>query len=65
MDHMMEARVVNNLTFALKDKTLVVVTHRTPLLALVDMVGVLDGGRLTRFGPRADVLKELSGNANA
>ncbi|NCY25515.1 MAG: ATP-binding cassette domain-containing protein [Alphaproteobacteria bacterium] len=65
MDHMMEARVVNNLTFALKDKTLVVVTHRTPLLALVDMVGVLDGGRLTRYGPRADVLKELGAHGNA
>lgn len=65
MDHMMEARVVNNLTFAVKDRTLIVVTHRTPLLALVDMVAVLDGGRITRFGPRADVLKELGAHGNA
>lgn len=61
MDHMMEARLVNNLQFAFKDKTVVLVTHRTPLLALVDAIAVLDQGRITRFGARGDVLKELSG----
>lgn len=60
MDHLMEARLVQNLKFALKDKTLVVVTHRSPLLALVDAIAVLEHGRITRFGAREMVLKDLS-----
>jgi ATP-binding cassette subfamily C protein LapB len=63
MDHVMESRVVGNLQFACKDKTLIVVTHRTPMLALVDYVAILEGGKITRSGPRADVLKELGQNA--
>ncbi len=60
MDHHMESRLVNNLQFAFKDKTVVLVTHRTPLLALVDAIAVLDNGRVTRFGAREKVLRELS-----
>jgi len=63
MDHRMEARLVQNLKFALKDKTLVVVTHRTPLLSLVDAIAVLENGRLVRYGNRADILKDLLGHA--
>jgi ATP-binding cassette subfamily C protein LapB len=60
MDHVMESRLVHNLNFVAKDKTLVVVTHRTPLLSLVDSIAVLDGGRITKHGSRNEVLKELS-----
>lgn len=63
MDHVMESRLVHNLNFVLKDKTFVVVTHRTPLLSLVDSIAVLEGGRITRHGARSDVLKELSEHA--
>lgn len=60
MDHVMEARAVNNLKEACKDKTLIVVTHRSPMLALVDQVALLDNGQITRHGPRDEILKELS-----
>jgi ATP-binding cassette subfamily C protein LapB len=61
MDHVMEARLVTNLKPAIRDKTVILITHRTPLLALLDSVAVLDQGRLVRFGPRAEILKELTG----
>ncbi|MBY0407969.1 MAG: ATP-binding cassette domain-containing protein, partial [Rickettsiales bacterium] len=60
MDHMMEARLVQHLRSAMQGVTLVVVTHRSPLLALVDAVAVMDQGRITRFGARDDVLKAIS-----
>ena len=47
--------------FAFKDKTVVLVTHRTPLLSLMDASAVMDRGKVTRFGARDHVLKELSG----
>lgn len=65
MDHATEARVVQNLHAACANVTLVLVTHRTPLLALVDSVAVLEGGRLTRMGARDAVLKELTQHAGA
>ncbi len=59
MDHQMEARLVQNLRFAIRDKTLVIVTHRSPLLMLVDRIAIMEAGRITRDGQRADILKEL------
>jgi ATP-binding cassette subfamily C protein LapB len=59
MDHAMETRLVQNLRFALKDKTLVIVTHRSPLLALVDRIAVMGEGRILRDGQRGDILREL------
>src|SRR5206468_1778263 len=40
-------------------KTLIIVTHRPPLLALVDRILVIDNGRLVADGPRDDVLQAL------
>lgn len=60
MDHIMEQKLVQNLKTALEGKTLVIVTHRSPLLSLVDGVATLEGGRMTRFGQRDEILKELS-----
>jgi ABC-type protease/lipase transport system fused ATPase/permease subunit len=38
----------------------VVVAHRPGVLAVVDLVGVMDGGRLRAFGPRDEVLRRAS-----
>ncbi len=59
MDHQMESRLVQNLRFAIRDKTLVIVTHRSPLLMLVDRIAIMEAGRIARDGPRADIMKEL------
>ena len=42
-----------------KDKTLIVVTHRTSLLELVDRIIVIDGGRVVADGPKAQVVEAL------
>jgi ATP-binding cassette subfamily C exporter for protease/lipase len=44
--------------------TLIVISHRTQLLSLMDFMLVLMDGQVTAFGPRDEVLKSLS-QANA
>jgi ATP-binding cassette subfamily C protein LapB len=63
MDTMLEARLVRNMKEFIGDRTLVVATHRAPVLQLVDRVIWLDSGRLVADGPKADVLKRMSGAA--
>ncbi len=45
---------------ALPDTTLVLVTHRMAMLALVDRLIVMDRGRVIADGPRDDVLRALA-----
>ncbi|OYU99790.1 MAG: hypothetical protein CFE45_11610 [Burkholderiales bacterium PBB5] len=45
---------------ALQDTTIVLVTHRMAMLALVDRLIVMDRGRVMADGPRDEVLKALS-----
>ena len=61
MDTMLEARLVKNLRDFIGDRTLIVATHRAPVLQLVDRIIWLDSGRLVADGPKADVLKRMSG----
>jgi ATP-binding cassette subfamily C protein LapB len=65
MDTMLEARVVKNLKGFIGNRTLIVATHRAPVLQLVDRIIWLDSGRLVADGPKADVLKRMSGGAAA
>jgi ATP-binding cassette subfamily C protein LapB len=44
----------------LTDTTIVLVTHRMAMLALVDRLIVMDRGRVIADGPRDEVLKALS-----
>jgi ABC-type protease/lipase transport system fused ATPase/permease subunit len=37
----------------------VLVSHRFVMMRVVDMIGVLQGGVLARFGPRDQMLQEL------
>jgi len=63
MDTMLEARLVKNLAEFIGDRTFIVATHRAPVLQLVDRIIWLDSGRLVADGPKADVLKRMSGVA--
>jgi ATP-binding cassette, subfamily C, bacterial LapB len=63
MDTMLEARLVRNMKEFIGERTLVVATHRAPVLQLVDRVIWLDSGRLVADGPKVDVLKQMSGAA--
>ena len=59
MDNSTETLIKNNLTTVLADKTLILVTHKTALLSLVDRVIVLDGGKMVADGPKESVLDAL------
>jgi ATP-binding cassette subfamily C protein LapB len=63
MDTMLEARLVKNLKETIGDRTLIVATHRAPVLQLVDRIIWLESGRLVADGPKADVFKRMSGAA--
>jgi ATP-binding cassette subfamily C protein LapB len=63
MDTMLEARLVRDLNSYIGQRTLIVATHRAPVLELVDRIIWLDSGRLIADGPKADVLKRMSGAA--
>ncbi|MGS2742353.1 type I secretion system permease/ATPase [Halomonas sp. LS-001] len=59
MDHASEDRLKKQLTQYAADKTLIVVTHRTSLLSLVDRIIVMDGGKVVADGPREQVVEAL------
>jgi len=59
MDNSTEERLKHQLAAALEHRTVVLVTHRASLLALVDRLLVLDGGRLIADGPKELVLEAL------
>jgi ATP-binding cassette subfamily C protein LapB len=58
MDPATENQLINNLR-GMKDVTLLLVTHRTAMLPLVDRLVLLDQGRVVLDGPRDEVLKRL------
>ncbi|HYC81094.1 MAG TPA: type I secretion system permease/ATPase, partial [Solirubrobacterales bacterium] len=63
MDDQTEGALLQRLQDELKDRTLVLITHRLPLLRLVDRIVVLDKGRVVADGPRDTVLKQLTRKA--
>jgi ATP-binding cassette subfamily C protein LapB len=60
MDQQTEAGLIHRLQEELKDRTLVLITHRPVLLQLVRRVIVIDKGRIVADGPRDAVLKQLA-----
>ena len=59
MDNSTEERLKRHLAQTSDGKTLIVVTHKTSLLTLVDRIIVLDQGRLIADGPKESVLEAL------
>ncbi|MCK6374373.1 MAG: ATP-binding cassette domain-containing protein, partial [Zoogloea sp.] len=60
MDPATEARLIENLR-NIKGTTMLLVTHRTAMLPLVDRLVVLDQGKVVLDGPRNEVLRKLQG----
>jgi ATP-binding cassette subfamily C protein LapB len=59
MDYQSESQLKARLKAAGQDKTLILVTHRTSLLDLVDRLMVIDHGRIMADGPKAQVVDAL------
>jgi ATP-binding cassette subfamily C protein LapB len=65
MDLLTEQHVVRSMKAALKDCTIVAISHRPAVLALVDRLIVMEGGRVILDGKKADVLRELEARRTA
>ncbi|QCT20997.1 type I secretion system permease/ATPase [Jejubacter calystegiae] len=61
MDAQTEQQFLRHLQIATRQQTLVVVTHRPSLLALVDRIIVIDSGKVAMDGPKEQVLARLRG----
>jgi ATP-binding cassette subfamily C protein LapB len=59
MDNQSEVRLKARLRQASVGKTLLLVTHRTALLELVDRLIVVDAGKIVADGPKAQVVEAL------
>jgi ATP-binding cassette subfamily C protein LapB len=61
MDMQAEEAFTLHIKEQVRDKTLILITHRQHLLALVDRLILVDQGKIVIDGPRDDVLKALAG----
>jgi ATP-binding cassette, subfamily C, bacterial LapB len=61
MDAQTEAGLITRLQSELQGRTLVLITHRPPLLQLVQRIILIDKGRVVADGPRDAVLKQITG----
>jgi ATP-binding cassette subfamily C protein LapB len=60
MDPRHENLFVRNLGNFTKDKTFIVVTHRKPILSIVDRILVIEEGKIILDGPSNEVLKKFA-----
>ena len=61
LDNTVENKLKINLKTNTANKTMLLVTHRTSMLDLVDRLIVMDNGKILLDGPRDEVLARLSG----
>jgi ATP-binding cassette subfamily C protein LapB len=59
MDNSSEATFKNRLTEALSGKTLILITHRSSLLSLVNRLIIVEGGKIVADGTKEEVLQAL------
>ncbi len=59
LDEVSERNFITKMASWMTEKTLIVATHRLPILSVVDRIIVLDNGKIVMDGPRNHILKEL------
>jgi len=62
LDEGSEMAVLQNMQNWLGNRTLIVATHRYPVLALVDRIIIIDNGKIVRDGSKEDILNGMSSN---
>jgi ATP-binding cassette subfamily C protein LapB len=60
MDFSTEAQITQRIGAYAADKTVILVTHRTSMLAMVNRVIVIDGGKVVADGPRDRIMEALT-----
>ena len=60
MDFSTEAQITTKMSHFAAHKTVVLVTHRTSMLAMVNRVIVIDGGKIVADGPRDRIMEALA-----
>jgi ATP-binding cassette subfamily C protein LapB len=60
MDIQSENALVARLEQELQGRTLLIITHRASLLRLVEKIIVMDRGKITAYGPRDEILRQLA-----
>jgi ATP-binding cassette subfamily C protein LapB len=60
MDFSTEAQITARMGHFVQNKTVVLVTHRTSMLAMVTRVIVIDGGKIVADGPRDRIMEALA-----
>jgi len=64
MDMQTEAMFTKRLESIVKDRTVIIVTHRPSLLSVVDRIIVMDQQRLVADGPKEKILAMLAGSGS-
>lgn len=59
MDAQTEGALIQRLQEELKDRTVILITHRPPLLQLAQRIILLEKGKIVSDGPRDTVLKQI------
>lgn len=59
MDPASERRLMTRLQTLCEEKTTILITHKGPMLALVDKILLIDRGRVVDFGPKDQIIKKL------
>jgi ATP-binding cassette subfamily C protein LapB len=62
MDRQTEKAFINKIEKIIDDKTLIIVTHKTSLLQLVERVIIVENGKIVFDGPKEEVFKSSIGD---
>ena len=60
MDHMSESQLINRFSSIIGSSTVILITHRMPLLQIVDRLIIIDNGAIVADGPREKVLAAIT-----
>jgi len=60
MDQTTEKMLCERLAEIMKDRTVIIATHKSSLLGLVDHLMVIEAGQLAAFGTKEQVMKKLN-----
>ncbi|RXJ69798.1 type I secretion system permease/ATPase [Halarcobacter ebronensis] len=65
MDDLSEEAFKSKLADIVKDKTVIIITHRPSILSIIDRLIVIDDGRIIADGPKQKVVNSFANNSNA